>query len=826
MGELGGAGRPAKERRRPVRRPLCWAACGLLAGQAIAAVLPGRLPPVGIGLTLGTYWVGRRAGISLPAIALLAAVLGHRQLDGLLQPRLGEAHVRQLAGRAVELEARLAERPALRDSGTRFLLDVVAVREGDGLRSAYGRVLVTVRAVAQRWRRGDRLRARVRLRLPRNFGNPGEFDYEAFLARQAVYVTGFAEDDRDWSVVEAAGGFAAALERWRDDVGAAIDSALDEPERSIVAALLIGESGALARPIRDRYAATGTSHILSISGLHVGLVAMASHRAALWLLARSEWLLLAANVPKVSMALAVVPVLAYVEIAGSSAPTVRSAVMVLLLLVATLIDRRRDWWTTMATAAFAINLAWPGSLFDVSFQLSFASVIAIVLGMSRLTEWWNRWEEAHLVRLRARAWTAVRWAVLYEGVTLCAVAGTAPLGAWHFNRVSLVAALANPVVVPLLGFVPVGLGLVAIFVRPLSPEPARLLLLATGAIVHFADRLVELLAALPGASVRVPTPTRLELLLVYGALGSALVRSRRWRRAVGAVCLAALAVDGAYWWARRFHRRDLEVTFLSVGQGDSAVVEFPGSQVMVVDGGGLSPTFDPGERIIAPYLWSRKIGRIDVLALSHAEYDHYGGLGFLASDFGAGALWWNGRSGHGIRFAEFWDAVGRGGVRPIAVRRGFRRRIGGVEVRAVAPGEDTLSSANDGSLALQLRYGPASLLFTGDLEAAGEERLVQALGIELRSTLLKVPHHGSRTSSSAPLLAAAAPCIAVISAGFENRFAMPHAPVLDAYRARGTRVFRTDRDGAVNVRIDENGRVEVRTGASGTSERWDARFCS
>jgi competence protein ComEC len=179
-----------------------------------------------------------------------------------------------------------------------------------------------------------------------------------------------------------------------------------------------------------------------------------------------------------------------------------------------------------------------------------------------------------------------------------------------------------------------------------------------------------------------------------------------------------------------------------------------------------------------------------------------------------------------VRFAEFWKAVQDAAMQTPTIRRGARWTIGGVEVVALAPGDEPTADPNDASIALRLRYGPATVLFTGDLEALGEARLMAAAGGDLRSTILKVPHHGSRTSSTREFLAAVAPCLAVVSCGYENRFGMPHADVVAAYRDRGTRLLRTDRDGAVTVTVERSGQVRVRAESEPSESRIDAALCS
>lgn len=793
---------------------LFWLTGGLLCGQTAATVTAGPCWAVGAliaALALSMIRAGWRPAVLRPAVvaALLAAALGHWQVDRVLRPRFAPHHLQQSVGQRLVLRGHVVERPAQRPGRVRLVIDAATIRRGADWQPASGRVMVTLLRATQSWRRGDGVEAILALRRPRNFGNPGEFDFEAYLARRGIYVTGFAASDAAWQRQPAAEGWAAGIERWRDAVTRTIAATLDPTTASISAALLVGQAIPLAPEVRARYVRAGVSHVLSISGLHVGLVAGAAYAAMRWLFARSERALLYANVPKLATAASLAPLALYGAIAGDSVATIRAEIMGVLVVGALLLDRSRDWLTPLAAAALAINLYWPGALLEIGFQLSFVAVLAIVLGMRRVTAWWATWEESRLVRLRGAHWQWLRWLVLSEAVSVCATVGTAPLTAWHFNQLSLIGLLANPVIVPMLGLLSVGIGLLATVAVVVAPAAAPPLFRCVGLIVGAADALVGLCAAVPGASLRVVTPSLVELALLYGALAALLIRRRQVRRVALALCVTGLLIDAGYWLAPR---RDLQITFVSVGQGDCAVVEFPGTAVMVVDGGGLFGDFDVGRQVVAPFLWRRKITQIDLLALSHADFDHFGGLTFLAEAFAPKAFWWNGMRGSGARFAGLERALHDNRVPVRAVHSGARRLIGGVEVRVLHPGARGGGGDNDRSLTLLLRYGPTTVLLPGDLEAEGERALVAAHGGALRSTILKVPHHGSRTSSTAALLDATAPRLAVISAGADNRFGFPHATVLEAYRRRGTFVRRTDRDGAVTLRIMADGDIDVRAG--------------
>jgi competence protein ComEC len=757
------------------------------------------------------------------------------------------------ASATLRWHGRLRSDPLKLPWGTRYEIALNSVESAAGVTPVTGGLRLTSyrdeskAAPPPQARAGDGVECLAHVIPIHNFGDPGSFDYRTYLARQDVELQGSLRSEQLMTVEPASSlsifdRLARARGRLLNSIDGLFASSTDEA--SLARAMLLGDRSFVEHDRVVEYQETGVYHVLVLAGLHVGALTAffiwAGRRLRLSLLMRTLLTLSA--------------LVAYAGIVEDRPPIVRAVLMAALYLSARLLFRRMDLLNIAALAALGILVVRPSEISDASFLLSFSAVATIgalavpwianssqpyIRGLSHLTDIGRdvvhppRVIQFRIEMRAAAAWISARLPrfaaahgsrlltgpmrtglYLWELMVLSAILqlGMLPSMAYYFHRVTIAGPFANAPAVLLTGLaVPIGFFTLAatLVSHTLAVFLARIL----GWILAMLDASVRWFAHWHGASYRIPEPP-LALIALFAALAiglSVVIRSRLgglWRWAATGGLFAAAALIATFPFAPRLAGKNLELTVLDVGQGDSLFLAFPDGHTMLVDAGGEIGSFhsggmrsgiDIGEEVVSPYLWSRGIKRIDVIALTHAHEDHLGGLPAVLENFQVGELW-VGRDIQSEAYRHVLAVARDRGVRILHRKQGESFNFGGVAGNILWPDnlDEGKSAENDDSLVMRITDGSESLLLTGDIERTSERKIL-AENQDVSVNFLKVAHHGSKTSTNEPFLSAAHPAFAAISVGRNNSFGQPSPEVVDRLEAAGVHVYRTDLDGAITA---------------------------
>ncbi|MFA9438115.1 DNA internalization-related competence protein ComEC/Rec2 [Uliginosibacterium sp. sgz301328] len=618
-------------------------------------------------------------------------------------------------------------------------------------------------------RSGERWQFTVRLRRPHGNANPAGFDYEGWLFQRGIRATGYVVADAGSARrISDEPGLRPAIDRWRERLKARIFTTLgDTPEAGVLAALTVGDQGAVAREDWQVFARTGTTHLMAISGLHVSMVAVIAS-----LIVQSGWrrwpsAALRLPAQKAGALAGLAGAAIYVVLAGFGVPAQRTLYMLAIVVVAAFFGRARDTVRCLMFALAGVLLVDPWAVTTAGFWLSFGAVGALLLVSS------GRF---------AAGGRIVSWLRTQGAVTIFSL----PLLLGLFGQFSLVSPLANALAIPLVSMIIAPLALLHI-VLPVAwiIEAAQVLLRGLMWVLgHMADSPFAVWQqAVPPVWLIVPA--------LLAAAWACLPRGMPGRWA------ALLTIPVLLSWSpRRPEAGEVLMTAIDVGQGLAVHVQTATRDLLFDTGPAFGGASDSGERIVVPYLRAQGVQRIDGLIVSHGDQDHAGGAGSIMENMPVG--WWTAslRADHPLQETS---------VRYIPCRRGLGWSWDGVHFDLLHPHESSSRSSNDDSCVLRVRGAHGTLLLPGDIEARAERDILAAFGDGLRADVLVAPHHGSRTSSRNDFVAAVSPQAVVFSVGHRNRFRHPSRAVVARYEASGAMLARTDEDGAVQVMLGADG---------------------
>lgn len=647
---------------------------------------------------------------------------------------------------------------------------------------------------------GDRLRFRAKFYLPREYKNPGVFSWRDYLA-----VHGIGREGKIYGKVERLRNenfILSSVEKMRRRIANSAAENINPPEFGVVLALANGDQSKIGPDVRAAFANTGLAHLIAISGMNVAYVAAFLYFISKFVFGFFPRLILRVPARVLSSFVTLPAVWGYVLLTGSAISAVRAGIMLTVFLIGILIGRRQDLLSTLAVSVAVILPVFPLSVFDVSFQLSIAAVAGIILIAPVFIGLMGGDGE-----LRTRRGRIIYWMRALIAVSFAAGIVTMPIVAYHFKFISGIGFVANLIAVPMTGAFLSPVVAAASFVAVFSPSAAAFFWKAAGLGAGLFLEFTNLSARIGSPLIARWAPSIAEVAIFFAVIAVFVFwgRIRRRKLALAGIALIVCLHLGCS-IVMGNPGGNLKITILDVGQGDSTVVRFPNGRVMLIDGGGIRGSeFDIGRNIVAPALWKMGVRRVDLIVLTHPHHDHYRGLSFVAEEFRPEIVFTNGLEAPPDEeggWDDFKKSVNASGAKFAVVDDGgIEMEEGGAFVRISKSPMPADGGMNDTSMTIRLRHGSRKFLFTGDMSARGETRLVK-VGDDLSADFLKAGHHGSADASSDEFLHAVRPGIVAISAGERNQYGFPSKDALSRIEKTGAKIFRTDQDGAITIESD------------------------
>ena len=702
--------------------------------------------------------------------------------------------------------------------GQSIIVDSAFLRkkENDLLKPVSGKVLLKLK---EKWpdtiTAGDSFIVRTVFRKPFSAKSPGLFDYEKYLAEKQIYLIGTIQSPLLIQEIDSPlqtdiyTDFLYFVERTRTVIARYLTSTLPENHAALYQAVLLGDKSKISPGLLEAFKRSGVAHILAISGMHMALLGVFIFTLFYFLTRLSTRLILSINVRKLSMILCIGPLLLYTLLAGSNTPVTRSFIMSLMFIFGFCVNRPKSLLTILAAAALIILTIDPISLKSASFQLSFTAVASIILITPILLPFIPSYQTLSATQRLPRL--LVRRTVELAVITVSATIGTLPLLVYHFNQLSTVTLLANLIVEPLICFWALPCGFIALPLLFINPPLAKAVLIFGTWSLEIVSNYIVHISSIPMSVLWLPDISIFSIVLYYASFLLFISTTSKQLRIVATIVFSTtlmLFIIPASGFTSKFRKFD-SVSFIDVGQGSSSLVQLAGGRTILIDTGAVTtPGFNCGERIVAPYLWSLGIGRVDDIILTHADADHYNGITPLFERFRPLRLWLPGNQSVKPGYHSLISQARERGIKIeypqdgvfITDRLTTLSRVGALagDIKKDEGWDGPGTGNNDNSLVVSLITQDFSILFPGDISSAKESALIEEGRVRSHDILLS-PHHGSSTSNSEAFLQAVNPRYLVVSAGASSNHLFPAPTTRAAADKLGIALLTTRDDGTVRV---------------------------
>lgn len=628
---------------------------------------------------------------------------------------------------------------------------------------------------------GDSLYIEGEFKKPEEARNYKGYNYKQYLKTKKII--GTVELEKAKILKSSNGSFIHNIQKYIKDT---INGTLTDEEGNLLLAILLGDKDKLSEDIQESFKTSNLSHMLAVSGAHVSYIIL----GLTYVLQNS---IIGKKNGKI---VCIFFLLVFMAITNFTPSVTRACIMAVLTLFSGIVYRKSDVYTNISVAALITLIFNPYSLLDLGFQLSYGGTIGIIIFIRRIQEKKSNSKVVNYIKQMALV-------SIYANIIII------PIMMYHFNTVSLTFIISNIMASPILGIIVINgflFIITSITVKPLT----RLIAIFIKPILSILIKISQICSKLPFSNILVVTPYMFNVISYY-AIILYCIKSKKNNKCKIIICLLIVLILINF--IIYIFPQKLRIFFIDVGQGDSTLIITPDKKTVLVDGGG-SDSFDVGEKVLLPYLLDRRILKVDYVLISHFDTDHCGGILTIMEKVKVKNIIISEQAEHSENYERFKKLMIHKKIRLIEVKKGDKIKIGRYsEFKILFPTSRLLSEnpLNNNSIVAQFNYNNFKMLFTGDIEKLAEQQILKTEKAEIRADILKVAHHGSKTSSIPEFIKAVRPKIALIGVGKNNTFGHPNQQTIKNLENIKCRIYRTDLQGEIIIKIDQKGRMNVKS---------------